>query len=261
MKDRLVQLKRARRPVVALTAYDYPSARLLDEAGIDLILVGDSLGMVVLGFEDTTRVTLSDMARHGGAVVRAVKSAMVAIDLPAGTYSTPAEAVASARQLAECGDIAVKIEGGTEVADIVAAVVEAGIPVVGHIGMLPQHIHEEGGYKIKGRTPEQAAALLDDAAALEKAGACAIVLELVTPQLSSQISASVTIPTIGIGSGEGCDGQIRVLHDIIGLYPWFRPKFVTPKADVAAIIRDAARAFADETRTAADSIAASRQPQ
>lgn len=255
MKDRLVQLKRAGRPIVALTAYDYPSARLLDEAGIDLILVGDSLGMVVLGFEDTTHVTLADMARHGAAVARAVKNAMIAIDLPAGTYETPAAAVASARQLAECGGIAVKIEVGAEVANIVAAVVEAGIPVVGHIGMLPQHIHEEGGYKIKGRTPEQAAALLEDAAALEKVGACAIVLELVTPELSSQISASVGIPTIGIGSGEGCDGQIRVLHDIIGLYPWFRPKFVTPKTDVASAIRDAARAFAEEIRAGAHSVA------
>lgn len=254
MKDRLIEYKRAERQIVALTAYDYPSARLLDEAGIDFILVGDSLGMVVLGHEDTTHVTLDDMIRHAGAVTRAVKNAMVAVDLPAGTFETPETAVASARRITECGDVAVKIEGGADHAPIVAAVVAAGIPVVGHIGMLPQSIHEEGGYRIKGRTPEQATALLDDAKSLEEAGACALVLELVTPDLSRKISASVGIPTLGIGSGAGCDGQIRVLHDIIGLYPWFRPKFVVPKADVATAIRDAASAYAREVRDA-DSVA------
>lgn len=248
MKTRLVDLKNAGKKVVALTAYDYPTARLLDEAGIDLILVGDSLGMVVLGYADTTSVTLEDMIRHGGAVVRAVKQAMVVIDLPKGSFETPDKAVASVQRIVDAGASAVKIEGGADRAAIVEAVVNAGTEVVGHIGMLPQQIQEEGGYHIKGRTPEQAESLRHDALAIEQAGACALVLELVTPDLAKEISKLVRIPTIGIGSGEGCDGQIRVLHDIVGLFPWFRPKFVTPLADVASEIRTAAENYASNVR-------------
>ena len=233
---------------VSLTAYDYPTARLLDESGVDLILVGDSLGMVVLGYPDTTAVSLDDMLHHTRAVARGVKKATVVADLPKGAYDQPASALSSARALIDAGAGAVKLEGGQEQAEIIAALVKAGIPVLAHIGMLPQQIREEGGYKIKGRTPQQADQLHEDAAAVERAGAFGVVLELVTPPLAREISQALEIPTIGIGSGEGCDGQIRVLHDVIGLYPWFRPKFVEAKADVAGVIRDAVKAYADEVR-------------
>jgi 3-methyl-2-oxobutanoate hydroxymethyltransferase len=244
-----IERKKSGAPLVALTAYDYPTARLVEESGaVDLLLVGDSLGMVVLGYPDTTAVTLADMLHHTRAVARATKSTTVVADLPSGTYDLAASALASARQLIEAGADAVKLEGGEAVAPIIAELTSEGIPVLAHIGMLPQHIHEEGGYKIKGRTPQQADQLLADARAVEKAGAFAVVLELVTPPLAREISETLAIPTIGIGSGEGCDGQIRVLHDVIGLYPWFRPKFVEPKADVASAIRDAVRAYAADVR-------------
>jgi 3-methyl-2-oxobutanoate hydroxymethyltransferase len=241
-------IKNEGRMVVALTAYDYPMARLLDESGVDLILVGDSLGMVVLGFPDTTQVSLADMAHHTRAVARGVQRATVVADLPKDAYRDASEALASARTLIAAGAQAVKLEGGREHADTISALVTAGIPVLAHIGMLPQQILEEGGYRIKGRTPQQAEGLLADALAVEQAGAFAVVLELVTPPLAREISAGLSIPTIGIGSGEGCDGQIRVLHDVIGLYPWFRPKFVEARADVAGVIQEAVRGYADDVR-------------
>jgi 3-methyl-2-oxobutanoate hydroxymethyltransferase len=242
------QAKRDQRKLVALTAYDYPTARLVDESGIDLILVGDSLGMVVLGLPDTTTVTLADMLHHTRAAARGVREATLVADLPKDAYPNADQALASARLLIEAGAGAVKLEGGKDQAPIIAALVTAGIPVLAHIGMLPQQIREEGGYKIKGRTPQQADALLEDARAVEQAGAFAVVMELVTPPLAREISAQLAIPTIGIGSGEGCDGQIRVLHDVIGLYPWFRPKFVEAKADVAGVIQQAVRSYADDVR-------------
>lgn len=249
LRDTFLQAKKAGHPLVALTAYDYPTARLVEESeAVDLILVGDSLGMVVLGHPDTTAVTLADMLHHTRAVVRGVQKTTVVADLPSGSYDLPASALANARALMEAGAHAVKLEGGESVAPIIAELAAAGIPVLAHIGMLPQHIHEEGGYKIKGRTSQQADQLLADARAVEAAGAFAVVLELVTPPLAREISEAIAIPTIGIGSGEGCDGQIRVLHDVIGLYPWFRPKFVQPKADVAGAIRDAVRAYAADVR-------------
>jgi 3-methyl-2-oxobutanoate hydroxymethyltransferase len=232
-----------------LTAYDYPTARLVEESNsVDLLLVGDSLGMVVLGYPDTTAVTIDDMLHHTRAVARGAQKTTIVADLPSRSYELPATALVNARALMEAGADAVKLEGGESVAPIIAGLVADGIPVLGHIGMLPQHIHEEGGYKIKGRTPQQADQLLADARAVETAGAFAIVLELVTPPLAHEISKAISIPTIGIGSGEGCDGQIRVLHDVIGLYPWFRPKFVQPKADAAGVIRDAVRAYAADVR-------------
>ncbi len=234
--------------LVALTAYDYPLARLLDESGVDLILVGDSLGMVVLGYPDTTSVSLNDMLHHTRAVARAVERATVVADLPKGVYDDPEGALTSARALIAAGAHGVKLEGGQERAGIISALTKEGISVLAHIGMLPQHIHEEGGYKIKGRTPQQADRLFEDAAAVERAGAFGVVLELVTPPLAREISRTLAIPTIGIGSGDGCDGQIRVLHDVIGLYPWFRPKFVEPKADVATVIRDAVQSYARDVR-------------
>jgi 3-methyl-2-oxobutanoate hydroxymethyltransferase len=246
--EKYIAGKKAGQILVALTAYDYPMARLLDESGVDIILVGDSLGMVVLGYPDTTAVSLDDMLHHTKAVVRGVGRATVVSDLPKGVYGDPGAALESARALLAAGAHAVKLEGGQEQASIIAALVDSEIPVLAHIGMLPQQIREEGGYKIKGRSPEQAEKLLEDAAAVEMAGAFGVVLELVTPPLARQISQTLAIPTIGIGSGEGCDGQIRVLHDVIGLYPWFRPKFVEPKADVAGVIRDAVKAYAGDVR-------------
>jgi len=229
--------------IAALTAYDYPTARLLDGAGVDLVLVGDSLGMVVLGYADTTQVTLADMIRHTGAVARGVKNAVIVTDLPIDTYRTPNEALASARQLVESGAQAVKLEGGAAVVPQIHALVSAGIPVLGHIGMLPQHIREEGGYKIKGRTAEEAEAIRRDANEVQKAGAFAVVMEIIIPGLASEITRALKIPTIGIGSGEGCDGQILVLHDLIGLYPWFKPKFAKQRADTASAISSAVREY------------------
>ncbi len=253
--------KKIREPVVALTAYDFPTAKLLDESDVDLILIGDSLGMVVLGYPDTTAVTMADMMHHTRAVARGVTRSTVVADLPKGAYDTPELALENARALIAAGAQAVKLEGGADHADIIAALVAAKIDVLGHIGMLPQQIREEGGYKIKGRTPQQAEQLLADALAIQTAGAFAVVMELVTPPLAREISTTLHIPTIGIGSGEGCDGQIRVLHDIIGLYPWFRPKFVEPKADVAGVIRQAVRAFGADVREGAGrSIAADENP-
>jgi 3-methyl-2-oxobutanoate hydroxymethyltransferase len=243
LSRRFRDLKKSGHHVAALTAYDYPTARLLDEAGLDLLLVGDSLGMVVLGHPDTTQVTLADMERHTGAVARGAQKAPVVADLPIGTYATPAAAVAAARRLVAAGARGVKLEGGEAVLPQVRALAAAGIPVLAHLGMLPQRIREEGGYKIKGRTEEEAAALRRDALAVQDAGAFAVVLEIVIPDLAAAISASLDIPTIGIGSGAGCDGQILVLHDLVGLYPWFRPKFVTPRADLAASLSAAAREY------------------
>ena len=229
--------------VPALTAYDYPTARLLDEAGVPVLLVGDSLGMVVLGYADTTRVTLAEMRHHVAAVARAKTRALVVADLSYHTYDTPEEAVVNARVLVDAGAEAVKLEGGIEVVQEIRELRKAGIAVMGHIGMLPQHLKEEGGYKIKGRSEAEKERLLADALAVESAGAFALVMELVQPDLAREITAALTIPTIGIGSGPHCGGQILVIHDLIGVFPWFRPKFAVPKADVASAIRGAAEAF------------------
>ena len=239
--ERIRAMKPAGRKIAALTAYDYPTARLLDECGVDFILVGDSLGMVVLGFPDTTSVTMEHMVHHCAAVARGVKEALVVADLPIGTCETPEAALANSRRLVEAGADAVKIEGA-RVAQI-SVVVEAGIPVVAHLGMLPQSIREEGGYHVKGKTPMEAAALLEQSLAVEAAGAFAVVLELAKPDVAAQISDTVRIPTIGIGSGPSCDGQILVIHDLIGMFPWFRPRFAKPEADVATEIRAAIGAY------------------
>jgi 3-methyl-2-oxobutanoate hydroxymethyltransferase len=249
MKELREKKERGER-ITALTAYDYPTARLLDESGLDIILVGDSLGMVVLGYEDTTRVTLNEMIHHTRAVARGVKRALLVVDLPIHTYDTPQDAVANARRLMDSGAQAVKLEGGASHVSQIAAIVEAGMPLMAHIGMLPQSVREEGGYKMKGRTPSEAERLINDARAVEKAGAFAIVLEIVVPEAARQVTEVVKIPTIGIGSGEHCDGQILVTHDLIGLFPWFTPKFVSPQAHVAEEIRKAARIFIDRTRGA-----------
>ncbi|HEX4630159.1 MAG TPA: 3-methyl-2-oxobutanoate hydroxymethyltransferase [Chthoniobacterales bacterium] len=235
--------------ITALTAYDYPTARLLDESGIDVILVGDSLGMVVLGYEDTTEVTLDDMVHYTRAAARGVKRALLVGDLPIHSYDDAEHAVSSARALMAAGAQAVKLEGGASHVAQIEAIIAAGIPVMGHIGMLPQSVRKEGGYKVKGRTQAEAEALLADAAAVERAGVFAVVLEIVAPETARQITSKLEIPTIGIGSGAHCDGQILVTHDLIGLFPWFTPKFVSPEARVADDIRRAAQSFIRRTKS------------
>lgn len=234
--------------ITALTAYDYPTARLLDESGIDIILVGDSVGMVVLGYEDTTRVTLEEILHHLRAAARGVKRALLVADMPIHTFDTAADALANARKLVDAGAKAVKLEGGASHVPQIEAITHAGIPLMAHIGMLPQRVREEGGYKLKGRTQAEAEVLIADARAVEGAGAFSVVLEIVAAETARQITAAVQIPTIGIGSGEHCDGQILVTHDLIGLFPWFTPKFVSPEAHVADEIRRAAASFIDRTR-------------
>jgi 3-methyl-2-oxobutanoate hydroxymethyltransferase len=229
--------------IAALTAYDYPLAKMLDEAGIPFLLVGDSLGMVVLGYPNTTLVTMADMEHHVRAVARANPRALVAADLPFGSYNTVAGAVASARRLVAAGAEAVKAEGGRGILPQVRAVIDAGIPYCGHLGMLPQHVLEEGGYKVKGRTETEREALLADARALAEAGAFAVVLEIVTPPVAAEVSRQINIPTIGIGSGPDCDGQILVSFDLVGLFPWFTPKFAKPRANCAAEIKSAVTAW------------------
>ena len=247
MKD-FREMKKRGEKITALTAYDYPTARLLDESGIDIILVGDSLGMVVLGYEDTTRVTLEEMLHHTRAVARGVKRALLVADMPIRTYDTAEQALATAKQFIDVGAQGVKLEGGASHVAQIEAITGAGIPFMAHIGMLPQSVREEGGYKVKGRTQPEAEALIADAHAVEKAGAFSVVLEIVVAELAKQITNTIGIPTIGIGSGEHCDGQILVTHDLIGLFPWFTPKFVSPAARVADEIRRAAAAFVDRTR-------------
>ena len=232
--------------IASLTAYDYPTARLLDEAGIPLILVGDSLGMVVLGLPDTTGVTMADMEHHVRAVARAKPRALLVADLPIHSYDTPAAALANAQRLVAAGAEAVKAEGGRTILPQVRAVVGAGIPFLGHLGMLPQSVREEGGYKIKGRIETEHQALLADADALVEAGAFGIVLELVTPPVAKEISQRIPIPTIGIGSGPDCDGQILVTPDLVGGFPWFTPRHVKPKAQVGLAIREVVSAWAAE---------------
>lgn len=226
--------------IAALTAYDYPMAKLLDECGVPLLLVGDSLGMVVLGYPDTTHVTMAEMEHHTRAAARAKTNALLGADLPFRAYDTPEAAVANARRLVAAGAEYVKAEGGREILPQVRAIVAAGIPFVGHLGMLPQHVLEEGGkYRIKGRDDAGHAKLLDDAAALAEAGAFAVVLELVTPAVAKEITERFPFATIGIGSGPDCDGQILVTPDLIGTYPWFTPKFVQPELQAAGQIREA----------------------
>jgi 3-methyl-2-oxobutanoate hydroxymethyltransferase len=236
-------MKKRGEKIASLTAYDYPTAKLLDEAGVPLILVGDSLGMVVLGYPDTTHVTMAEILHHLRMVARAKLSALLGADLPYQSYKTVKQAAANAKKLAAAGAEFVKAEGGREILPQIRAIIGAGIPFCGHLGMLPQHVLEEGGYRVKGKTRDEQQRLLADALALEKAGAFAIVLELVVPELAREISKSVAIPTIGIGSGGGCDGQILVTSDLIGLFPWFRPRFVQPRADVAGNIKSAVSAW------------------
>lgn len=230
---------KGRERIAALTTYDYPMTRLLDECGVPLLLVGDSLGMVVLGYPDTTHVTMDEMEHHVRAASRAKPNALLGADLPFHSYETVEQAVANARRLINAGADAVKAEGGQSIIEAVRAITRAGIPFIGHLGMLPQHVLEEGGYRKKGRSDVERAALLEDARQLERAGAFAVVLELVIPEVAAEISGAISIPTIGIGSGSQCDGQILVTHDLLGTFPWFTPRFVTPRVNAAEQFRKA----------------------
>ena len=229
--------------IAALTAYDFPMAKLLDEAGVPLLLVGDSLGMVVLGYPDTTHVTMAEMEHHVRAAARAKTSALLGGDLPFKSYETISDALTNAKRLVAAGAEFVKAEGGREILPQIKAIVTAGISFCGHLGMLPQHVLEEGGYHIKGKKEAEHQRLLEDAKLLADAGAFAMVLELVTPPVAKEISEKVSVPTIGIGSGPDCDGQILVTPDLTGSFPWFTPRFVKPKANCAAEIKSAVAAW------------------
>ncbi len=238
------QKKERGEPITMLTAYDYPTALAQDQAGIDSILVGDSLGMVVLGYENTLPVTMEDMLHHTRAVARGAKYALLIGDMPFMSYqvSVP-EAVRNAgRLLQEGGMEAVKLEGGRERADTVRAIVQAGIPVMGHLGLTPQSINQLGGFRAQGKTASAAKRLVEDALVLEEAGCFGIVLESVPARLAKLISQKLSIPTVGIGAGVGCDGQVLVSHDILGLFDRFTPRFVKKYADLHAEMQ---RAFAE----------------
>lgn len=226
--------------IAALTAYDFPMTKLIDETGVPIIFVGDSLGMVALGYPDTTHVTMADMEHHVRAAARAKPNALLGADLPFKTYETVSDAAANAKRLMAVGAEFLKAEGGREILPQIRAILSEKIPVMGHLGMLPQHVLEEGGkYHVKGKVDAEHQRLLEDAKLLAEAGAFAIVLELVTPPVAEEISKSISIPTIGIGSGEHCDGQILVTPDLIGAFPWFTPRFVKPMANCAAEIKRA----------------------
>ena len=235
--DSIRAMKARGEKIAALTAYDFPMAHLLDAAGIPFLLVGDSLGMVVLGYPDTTHVTMADMEHHVRAAARARPRALLVADLPYHSYDTPEAAIASAKRLIDAGAEAVKAEGGREILPQVQAIIGKGIPFCGHLGMLPQHVLEEGGYRIKGKKEPEHQALLADADALVKAGAFAIVLELITTPVAKELTKRISIPTIGIGSGNDCDGQILVTPDLLGMLPWFNLKHVKPKLNAAEQMR------------------------
>ena len=236
-----------------LTAYDYSTAKLEDESGINGILVGDSLGNVVLGYEDTVSVTMEDMIHHGAAVARGAKNALVVVDMPFISYEvTVEEAVRNAGRLMKEGRAgAVKLEGGVRVAEQIRAIVKAGIPVMGHIGLTPQSINVFGGFKVQGKSEEAARALLADAKAVEEAGAFAVVIEAVPAALAQMITDAVSIPTIGIGAGAGCDGQILVYQDMLGMFSDFTPKFVKRYANVGEVMREAFANYAAEVASGA----------
>jgi 3-methyl-2-oxobutanoate hydroxymethyltransferase len=255
-------MKGGGRRIVSVTAYDYPTARLADEAGVDLILVGDSLGMVVLGYDSTIPVTMAEMSHHVRAVMRAEPRALVVADLPFLSFqASPADAVRNAGRLVKRGAQAVKLEGGRRVLPQVEAIVAADIPVLGHLGLTPQSVHQFGGYRVQARGREAALALLEDAHALERAGCFGIVLEGIPTELGAEVTRAIRIPTIGIGAGPGCDGQVLVLHDLVGLSFGKPARFVRRYADVAGAIRSAIAAFGEDVRagrypTAAESYAA-----
>lgn len=237
--------------LVCLTAYDYPTARIIDEAGTDIILVGDSLGNVVLGYDNTVPVTIDEMVEHTRAVRRGVERALLVADMPYGSYHTGADDAvrAALRLIKEGGAEAVKLEGGRTRASIVRRLIDEEIPVMGHIGLTPQSVNKLGGFRLQGKTAEAARGLLEDARALETAGAFSIVLEVVPREIARLITESVKIPTIGIGAGEHCDAQVLVIHDLLGLsFSATRPRFVRQYADLRTAMTDAISRFAEDVR-------------
>ncbi len=246
----LQRMKAEGEKITVLTAYDYPFARLMDQAGIDMILVGDSVGCVVSGYDNTLPVTMEDMVYHTRAVVRGAQQAFIVADLPFLSYQIDlADARRNAgRLMQEGGAHAVKLEGGRNVAATLEAIVAMDIPVIGHIGLTPQSIHRMGGYRVQGKRDEQARKLLEDARAVEAAGAFAMVLEGIPAALAAEITAAVSIPTIGIGAGPQCDGQVLVIHDILGLCDKFSPKFVKRYAELGERVRDGVSDYIREVR-------------
>jgi len=248
--NQIKDMKQKGEKITMLTAYDYATAKIVDEVGIPLILVGDSLGMVVLGYESTIPVTMEEMIHHTKAVVRGTKQAMVIGDMPFMTYHISVDDALknAARFIQEGGAQAIKLEGGVTVAEKVSRIVECGIPVMGHIGLTPQSIHQFGGFKVQGKSPEAAKKLLNDAQALEEAGAFAIVLETVPAQLATLITQKIGIPTIGIGAGIGCDGQVQVINDTLGSFTEFVPKHAKQYAKLVDIIRAAVTEYDNEVK-------------
>ena len=248
--NQIKEMKQKGEKITMLTAYDYSTAKIVDEAGIPLILVGDSLGMVVLGYESTIPVTMEEMLHHTKAVVRGTKQAMVIGDMPFMTYHVSVDDALynAASFIQEGGAQAVKLEGGVTVAEKVSRIVECGMPVMGHIGLTPQSIHQLGGFKIQGKTQDSAARLLEDAQSLEQAGAFAIVLETVPSQVAKIITAKISIPTIGIGAGIDCDGQVQVINDILGSFADFVPKHAKQYAKLTDIISKAVTEYHNEVK-------------
>ena len=245
------EFKKKGQKFAVLTAYDYPTAKLVEEAGVPVILVGDSLGQVVLGYDSTVKVTMEEMLHHTKAVVRGTKRAMVIGDMPFLSYNLDdAQALQNAgRFLQEAGAQAIKLEGGVHVADTVKRITEAGIPVMGHIGLTPQSVHQLGGYRVQGKTSAEAHNLVEDALALEEAGAFAVVLELIPARVAETISQRLTIPTIGIGAGLGCDAQVQVINDMLGLTTDFIPKHAKRYATLGDQLRDAVATYAAEVQS------------
>jgi 3-methyl-2-oxobutanoate hydroxymethyltransferase len=249
----LLEKKRQGAKLAMLTAYDYPTALIVDRAGVDLVLVGDSLGMVVLGYETTLPVTVDDMVHHARAVMRGCRRALVVVDMPFLSYhaGTDRAVLNAGRIIQESGAQAVKVEGGAEVTPVIRALRVAGIPVMGHLGLTPQSVHALGGYRVQGQDLPSARRLLEDAARLEAAGAFAVVLEAVPAELAVMVTARLSIPTIGIGAGPGCDGQVLVTHDLLGLFDRFTPKFVRRYAELGALAEAAARTFVSDVASGA----------
>jgi 3-methyl-2-oxobutanoate hydroxymethyltransferase len=245
----LRSMKQRGAKIAALTAYDFFTAKIMDEVGVELILVGDSLGMAVLGYENTLPVTMDEMIHHTRAVARAKPKALLVADMPFMSYATVEQALANAGRFIQAGAEAVKLEGGESVIEQVRALVGAGLPVLGHIGLLPQSILETGGYKIQGRTPESAERLIRDGKALEDAGAFSVVIECAVADVACRITSSLSVPTIGIGAGAGCDGQILVSSDMLGQFTWFTPKHVKRYANFAEEMRKAFAAYKSEVES------------
>lgn len=256
MKNTVTTFKQAKEngeKLTMLTAYDYSTAKLMDEAGVNSILVGDSLGNVILGYEDTISVTMEDMIHHGAAVARGAKNALVIIDMPFMSYQTSVyDALVNAGRLMKEGRAdAVKLEGGTEVCPQIKAIVDAGIPVCAHIGLTPQSINAFGGFKVQGKSEEAAKKLIEDARAVEAAGAFAVVVEGVPKKIADIVTEQIGIPTIGIGAGNGCDGQVLVYQDMLGMFSDFTPKFVKKFANLGDIMKDAFAKYIEEVQSGA----------